>query len=233
MSLSRLVNKRSVFAVLALAVMLSAALFTARTLYDIQHYISTENATLQGTLVRVASPNTGRVFTYLADVGSLVRRDDPVAVIDIPISASLPAGGGNRSTFLDARDRLAEVTSPVSGVVVSRSASAGDSVAPNQTLLTVVDTNNVWVVANIEETKVSRVRPGQYVEVYIDSLQRTVDGMVESVVPATTSTFSLLPPQNAAGNFTKVVQLVPVRITLSDHAGLIVGVSVRVRIHLS
>ena len=167
-------------------------------------FIATENASVQGMLVRVSSPNTGRVFNYLAEIGTLVEKNDPVAVIDIPISASLPAGGGNRSTFLDARDRLAEVNSPVTGVIVSRSANAGDTVAPNQTLLTLVDTTSLWVVANIEETKVARIHPGQAVEVFVDAIGRTVMGTVESIVPATTATFSLLPPQNASGNFTKI-----------------------------
>lgn len=225
-------TKRIVFAVVALAVLAGAAAFAARLWYEAQHFITTDNASIQGTLVRVASPNSGRILNLLAEVGTVVERDQPVATVDIPISSALPAGG-NRATFLDARDRLVDVTSPVNGVVVSRSASAGDSVGPNQTILTVVDTANVWVVANIEETKVGRVRPGQRVDVYIDALQRTLEGVVESIVPATTSTFSLLPPQNAAGNFTKVVQLVPVRIALPHHEGLIVGASVRVRIHLS
>ena len=110
----------------------------------------------------------------------------------------------------------------------------GDNVNTNQTLFTVVDTRRLWVVANVEETRVAHVRPGQLVEVYVDALDRTLEGMVEAITPATTSTFALLPQQNTAGSFTKIVQLVPVRIGLrdADDTRLIVGASARVRIHL-
>lgn len=232
--LARLPFSRRTFLLVGLLVMLAAGgAFVARAVYEQQNFITTENASIQGMLVKVASPNTGRVFEFLADVGAVVYRDQAVATIDIPVMDLLPSGGGSRASFLDARDRLARVTSPVDGVVVSRSTASGDSVTPNQTIMTVVDTTNVWVVANVEETRVARVHPGQQVEVYVDALQRTLDGTVESIIPATTSTFSLLPAQNASGNFTKVVQLVPVRIALPQHDGLIVGASVKVRIHLT
>ncbi len=218
----------------AVAILLAGgAVFALHAAAEYQDFITTENASVQGQLVKVSSPNTGRVFNVVADVGTLVQKDDIIAVIDIPVAATLPAGGGSRSTFLDARDRLADVTSPVNGVVVSRSASTGDSVTPNQTILTLADIGNLWVVANIEETRVARVHPGQRVEVFVDAIGKTVTGMVDSIIPATTATFSLLPPQNAAGNFTKVVQLVPVRIALPRHDGLIVGASAKVRIHLA
>lgn len=228
----RFFSRRMLVVAALLALVAAGATFGARTVYENEHFITTENASVQGMLVRVSSPNTGRVFNYLAEIGTLVQKNDAIAVIDIPISASLPAGGGNRSTFLDARDRLADVTSPVTGVIVSRSANAGDMVAPNQTLITLVDTTSLWVVANIEETKVARIQAGQSVEIFVDTLGRTVMGTVESIVPATTSTFALLPPQNASGNFTKVVQLVPVRIAVPHHEGMVVGASARVRIHL-
>jgi multidrug resistance efflux pump len=183
--------------------------------------------------VQVSSPDVGRVFRLQSEVGALVRKDDALATLDVPIATSLPMGG-TRSTFLDAHDRLVDVASPVEGIVVSRKVNVGDSVGTNQTLFTVVDTRRLWVVANVEETHIARVQPGQYVEVYVDALDRTLDGQVEAIIPATASTFALLPQQNTAGNFTKIVQLVPVKIALlSSDARLIVGASARVRIHLA
>ena len=200
--------------------------------YEAIYFVSTENASVAGAIVQVSSPDSGRIFRLHTDVGSLVRKEDALAVLDVPILTSLPMGG-TRSTYLDAHDRLVDVTSPIEGIVVNRKVNVGDSVNPNQTLFTVVDTRRLWVVANVEETHVARVRPGQFVEVYVDALDRTLEGLVEAIIPATTSTFALLPQQNTAGSFTKIVQLVPVKIALAhDESPLIVGASARVRIHV-
>lgn len=200
--------------------------------YEQTFFIATDNATVSGALARISSPNGGRLLRLNKEVGDLVTKEDVLGVVDIPSATVLPFGG-SRSTFYDNKDRLFDLPSPVSGVVVSRSVNTGDTVTESQTLFTVVDSRNLWVVANVEETKVARIHPGQPAEVHVDSLHRTLRGTVEAIIPATTATFSLLPQQNAAGNFTKVVQLVPVRIALQEVGeGLIVGASASVRIHL-
>lgn len=226
-------RRRRVLVPLAVTLVLGvAAAFSVYVWHQNRYFISTDNASITGAMAQVTSPNAGRIFEIRHDVGEVVSKNDSLAVVDIPISTTLPLGG-SRATFLDARDRLIDVPCPVDGVVVSRNVNVGDTVSANQTLFTVVDTRNLWVVANIEETKVGRVRPGQPVEVYVDVLHRTLDGSVEAVIPATISTFSLFPTQNAAGNFTKIVQLVPVKIALhTDDPALIVGSSASVRIHL-
>jgi len=225
-------RRRKLLALLAVALLLGAGAAVGFHLwYEAVHFVTTENAAVAGAIVQVSSPDSGRIFRLHTDVGSLVRKDDPLAILDVPILTSLPFGG-SRSTYLDAHDRLVDVPSPVEGIVISRKANVGDSVGANQSLFTVVDTRRLWVVANVEETQIARVRPGQYVEVYVDALQQTLDGVVEAIIPATTSTFSLLPAQNTTGSFTKIVQLVPVKIALpTADAPLIVGASVRVRIH--
>ena len=226
-------RRRKPVGMLALALVLAVGAAVGWHLwYEATYFVSTENAAIAGAVVQVSSPDAGRIFRLHTDVGSLVRKDDALAVLDLPISAILPFGG-TRSTFLDAHDRLVDVPSSVEGIVISRKVSVGDMVAPNQALFTVVDTRRLWAVANVEETQIARVRPGQLVEVYVDALQETLEGAVEAIIPATTSTFSLLPAQNVAGSFTKITQLVPVKIALrgSDDR-LIVGASVRVRIHL-
>ena len=234
MLIARLLRWRKKLAIGALAVgALTALAALAVLLYDNTHYISTDNASIAGELVQIASPDAGRITALTRGVGDTIAAGDALATVDIPFSTSIP-GGGSRNTFLDARDRLAPVISPVSGVVVSRSVHVGDTVASGQALFTVVDTRSLWVVANIEETRVQEVHPGQLVDVSIDSLHRTVPGVVEAIVPASTSTFSIVPAQNATGNFTRVVQLIPVRISLlpQQPLALIVGASASVRIHL-
>ena len=107
------------------------------------------------------------------------------------------------------------IRAPGDGWVTDRTAEIGQVVAPNQPLLSITLSGGVWVVANIKETQLGRLHPGQPVSIRIDAYRgRTYHGRVESIGAATGSTTALLPPDNATGNFVKVVQLVPVRITL-------------------
>jgi membrane fusion protein (multidrug efflux system) len=104
---------------------------------------------------------------------------------------------------------------PVAGVVGNRAAQVGQYVRPGQALLAVVPLDEVWVEANFKETQIAAMRPGQPVEIEIDAFAgQAVKGRLDSVSPASGAKFSLLPPENATGNFTKVVQRVPVKIVL-------------------
>lgn len=107
------------------------------------------------------------------------------------------------------------VRAPVDGVVGNRGVQVGQYARPGVQLLSLVPLPDVYVVANFKETQLERMRPGQTVTVEIDAYPgQTLDGKVESFAPASGSQFSLLPPENATGNFTKIVQRVPVRIAL-------------------
>lgn len=129
---------------------------------------------------------------------------------------------------------------PVDGTVANLAVHEGDLVSPGQKLAAVVPTDAIYVEANYKETQLPGILPGEKVQVTIDALpDQTFTGTVASLAPATGSEFSLLPPQNATGNFTKVVQRVPVRISLPKdllesgklHAGLsaVVDVDSRTR----
>jgi membrane fusion protein (multidrug efflux system) len=111
------------------------------------------------------------------------------------------------------------VMAPASGVVSKKSVEVGQLVQPGQPLMTVVPLDDVWVVANLKETETADVTPGDPAEVTVDAYAgRRFRGHVESLAPATGAKFSLLPPDNATGNFTKVVQRIPVRIRLDGPA---------------
>ncbi len=106
---------------------------------------------------------------------------------------------------------------PESGVVTHKSVEVGQYVQAGQPLMTVVPLHDVWIVANLKETSVRDVLPGDPVEITVDSYPgRKFRGKVESLSPATGARFSMLPPDNATGNFTKVVQRIPVRIRLDE-----------------
>jgi membrane fusion protein (multidrug efflux system) len=112
--------------------------------------------------------------------------------------------------------RYTSVLSPVDGYVTRKAVEAGQVVSPGQSLLAVAALDNVWVVANYKETDIERIRPGQEVEIRVDTFKgRKFRGTVDSIMAGTGSAFALFPPENASGNYVKVVQRVPVKIVLS------------------
>jgi membrane fusion protein (multidrug efflux system) len=107
------------------------------------------------------------------------------------------------------------IRAPISGIVGNRAGQVGQYVKPGTQLLSLVPLPQVYVTANFKETQLTRMRPGQIAEVSVDAYpDMTLEGRVESFAPASGAQFSLLPPDNATGNFTKIVQRVPVRIAL-------------------
>ena len=110
--------------------------------------------------------------------------------------------------------QYATIVAPISGIVGQRSAQPGQNVAVGQQLMTIVplDSQNIWVTANFKETQLKHMRPGQKVRISVDAYGRTYNGHVLSIAGATGSLFSLLPPENATGNYVKVVQRIPVKI---------------------
>ena len=106
------------------------------------------------------------------------------------------------------------LTAPMDGVVTHKSVEVGEIIQPGQDLFVVVPLSNVWVTANFKETQLADVRPGQKAEVHVDMYGKTFTGHVDSIAAATGSRLSLLPPENATGNFVKVVQRIPVKIVL-------------------
>jgi membrane fusion protein (multidrug efflux system) len=106
------------------------------------------------------------------------------------------------------------IYAPVDGVVTRKTVELGQIIQPGQGLLTLVPLNETWVTANFKETQLTQVHPGQRAEVDIDMNGQAIRGTVDSVAGSTGSRLSLLPPENAVGNFVKVVQRIPVKIKL-------------------
>ncbi|MEQ1856656.1 MAG: HlyD family secretion protein [Longimicrobiales bacterium] len=114
----------------------------------------------------------------------------------------------------------AHVVAPVSGVVSRMQAEVGQLLQPGQPLGAVVADSAIWITANLKETETSDVRAGQSVEIDVDAYPDCpASGSIVSVSPATGSKFALLPPDNATGNFTKVIQRIPVRIAIDEGCG--------------
>lgn len=105
------------------------------------------------------------------------------------------------------------ITSPVNGVVTNRTVEAGMNVQPGQELMRIINLDDIWVTANYKETELRDMRIGQQVTIHVDTTGQDYKGKVQSIAGASGSITSLLPPENATGNFVKVVQRIPVKIT--------------------
>lgn len=142
-----------------------------------------------------------------------------LAVIDAQRQAIKAALQGAEAKQLRARNDLeaTAITSPREGVVAGRNVRLGEFVNASTRLLAIAPTRDLWIEANLRETQLSRIRPGDRVRVEVDAIRDVVYcGTVESIGGASAAEYALLPPDNATGNFTKIVRRFPVRILLDE-----------------
>jgi membrane fusion protein (multidrug efflux system) len=131
----------------------------------------------------------------------------------------------------------ARIAAPTGGIIGKKAINLGDRVAPGQQIMALSQVDSLWVTANFRETQLEHLRVGQSAQVHVDAIAATLHGTVESLGGATGSRYSVLPPENASGNYVKVVQRIPVRIRLDPgqagldrlRPGMSVEPSVRVR----
>ncbi|MFD0698966.1 HlyD family efflux transporter periplasmic adaptor subunit [Paenibacillus sp. GCM10027628] len=190
--------------------------------YEGQNYISTDDSRLTGDIYKVMPRITGKVTSLQVNEGDHVLADQIIGQQDT----------NNLSTSnLD----QAALRSPIEGTVIKTLVKEGEVSSPGQTVAMVVDTNKLYVSANIEETEIHKVREGEKVEINLDNIPgKVLTGKVKEISKATASTFSLLPSTNTSGNFTKVTQRIPIKISIDDYQGLDLspGISTTIKIHL-
>ena len=212
-----------------------ATLLGYRYWYESTYFVLTENASVTGDLVQVGSLNAGRIVATRVDVGRPVREGQEIAVVAMPREVgSTAVGAAPRMGITGTDDSLVPVYSPLNGIVAARLGHVGGTVTAGQPIFYLVDPAQVWVRANIEEASAWRVQVGQTALIHVDALNRDFYGHVDAITPASAATFSLLPANNASGNFTKVTQYVPVKIVVDDARGVVLplGTSVVVRIQV-
>lgn len=216
-----------------LLVLVAAAYFGYHYFLDQEYYVSTDNAQVAGSLIQVGAVNAGRVDSVLVDIGDRVERDQTLGTEVLPSTVGMTQSGTPLLGFVGTENQRVQIKAPASGVVVARSANPGDTIAAGQPVVTITDPAKFYVQAQIEETKIGRLQIGQPVEVRVDSLGKTITGKVTAINRASSATFSLLPSSNSSGNFTKVTQLVPVRISVeAGDLPLVLGSSVEVHIRV-
>lgn len=170
--------------------------------------------------VRVAEAKLDQERAHMAEVQSRVAatRSGPEQVA---AKQALADSSGAQVQQKEAALKQAEIdmgyttlVAPVSGLVSQRAMEKGQTVSRGQALVAIVPLDDVWVTANFKESQLAHMRPGQSVEIEVDAYGKTFRGHVDSIAAATGARFSLLPPENATGNYVKVVQRVPVKILI-------------------
>ena len=169
-----------------------------------------------------------------AQVETSVANRKQVDIRKADVSGATAAVGAARARLEAAELDLSytTITAPLDGVVTRKSVEMGQFVQPGQGLMAIIPLHDTWVTANFKETQLANVRPGQKAEIHVDMYGESVTGHVDSIAGATGSRMSLLPPENATGNFVKVVQRIPVKILVDQADGLILrpGMNVDVTI---
>jgi multidrug resistance efflux pump len=216
-------------AIVIIVVVVAIIGFVADLLYQNIRYVTTENARIAAPMIAVVAQNSCQMITMKVDLGSYVKQGQAIAEVGQPRTFDPSNREGSKA------DPIGRVTveAPVSGYIAAVWTYPGAIMSAGGQIVTIFDTSNVWVSANIEETKINKIKPGQPVEIKIDSLNgATLTGTVDGIAPATAATFSLLPQSNSSGSFVKVTQVVPVKISVNNNNGslLIPGTSVEVKI---
>jgi membrane fusion protein, multidrug efflux system len=167
-----------------------------------------------------------QVNTAVAQLNTAKAREEQ-ARINAPRQLAIQQASSQSKQADVARDQAAldqtklnlqytRIFAPATGVATKKNVEVGTRVSPGQELLAVVPLDDIWITANFKETQLKRVYPGQRVTVKVDAFGREYEGKVESIAATSGARNSLLPPENATGNYVKVVQRIPVRIRLNQ-----------------
>lgn len=176
--------------------------------YEGSHYVSTEDARIDGDTYRVMPRISGKLLSLQIKEGETVVADQIVGQQD---TNNLATG------LLD----NASLRAPITGTVTKTLAREGEVLSPGQPIALVVDKSNLYISANIEETYISRLQNGETAAFTVDSFPgHTLTGKIIEIGEGTVSSFSLMPSLSSSGNFTKVTQRIPIKLSIDDQQGL-------------
>ncbi|MDA8140263.1 MAG: HlyD family secretion protein [Desulfobacteraceae bacterium] len=152
-----------------------------------------------------------------AELQDALSGPDQVAAAKAKAQSTAAAVKKAQATLAQARLNLqyTHITAPASGIIGNKGVEIGQNVSPGQVLMDLVQVDDVWVTADFKETQLRRIRVGQAVDIHVDAYGKDYKGRVASIGAATGEQFSLFPPENATGNYVKVVQRIPVKIVFN------------------
>ncbi|RXH55386.1 HlyD family secretion protein [Granulicella sibirica] len=206
---------------------------------------ATEAATAEAQL-RAAEANLSAARQHIASAAQRIteRKSDVLAAQTAPQQIAsaranvLRVNGDLRKTKASLKDAVlnlsyTEIVAPVDGVIGRKQIEVGQRISAGSLILTLTPPDEIWAIANFKETQLQRMKIGQTATIHIDSSGEDLSGTVESLGGATGAKYALLPPENATGNYVKVVQRVPVRVRISSgrqRTSLVPGMSIEVRV---
>jgi membrane fusion protein, multidrug efflux system len=174
-----------------------------------------------------------------ASIQSALTRPQQIAQTEANVKAATARVAQQRAALDQAKLNLSYtiVTAPATGIIGKKTGQVGQNVSPGESLMALVPLEDIWITANFKETQLRHMRAGQKAEFSVDAYDHTYHGHVTGIGGATGSRFSLLPPENATGNYVKVVQRIPVRIDLDPGENkdlrLRPGMSVEPKVYLN
>jgi multidrug resistance efflux pump len=214
-------KRKLIIILVVVLVVAGGAVFGINLIVQNSRFVTSDNANLGAPLIQVSSLSAGQPTGVKVGIGDRVEKSQVIAVSRQGLQAS--------------PSNTASIEAPLAGYVAAVWTYSGAMVGAGTPIVTLFDDSNIWVTANIDENKIMEVRPGQEVEVTVDCIGgKVLKGKVQGISPATSASFSLLPSGNSSANFTKVGQVIPVRIALENagNLSLIPGSSVEVKIFI-
>jgi len=209
MSRSRLMVTNFIGIIVILALLIGGGYYYVQK----SNYITTDNAKVSGDVYNVVAPAAGKVASWTVEEGNDVSKDAEIAKIQ-------------------AEKGSVAATVPADGKIIQTNVKENQMVQAGQQIASEVDMNNLFIIANIKEDKLKDIEAGDDVDVTVDGdTKTTIDGKVEEIGYATNSIFSLMPSSNSDGNYTKVSQTVPVKISISNYSeNVLPGMNAEVKI---
>jgi multidrug resistance efflux pump len=229
-------RKTVIILVLAVAVAVTVGI-VAYYWYQGSRYVATDDSRIASNVVAVSPEILGKVVEWRVKEGDTVQKDDILGRQDL--GSALTSGALNPQTMGSVAGVVAEkavLKAPIAGQVILSTAVVGEMAAPGMSLAVIADTDGLYISANIKEGDIARVKIGQPVDVAIDAFRgKRFHGRVETIGRATSSTFSLLPAQSGSGNYTKVIQVIPIKVNVIDQgdARFMIGMNAAIKIHVN
>ncbi len=203
---------------------------------DSQNYFTTENASISANMITVTPLVSGNVATWLVKEGDEVKAGQLLGRQDLgTLVQSSDINAKSLSSSADSLISKADIKTPIDGKIVQSSVVPGETISPGMQAAIVADTNNLFVKANVEETHIFKIKEGQKVTVKVDAYpDKIFTGYVESIGQATQSAFSLMPSLNTSGTYSKVTQLIPVKINIvnDENLPMMLGMNALVKIRV-
>ena len=182
-------------------------------------YVSTDNAKVDGEQMKIASPASGEIKSLDVKQGEKLKKGDKVAEV-------VAQGEGGQSKEMS-------IKIPKDGTIVKTDGMEGSMAQAGNPIAYAYNLDDLYITANVDEKDVADIEKGNDVDVDIDGQKATVSGKVDQIGDATAASFSLMPSSNSDGNYTKVSQVVPVRISLDSEPSknVVPGMNAEVKIH--